>query len=130
MTNAFWHTCYRIGDINRSVAFYEKLGFTEVLQTQINDEETNVFMALGDGNPVLQLTCKRGVGSYDLGTGYDHIALTVTDLDGLLENLAEGGVEPESPPFRWKGRATGSYLAFIRDPDGYLIELAEPGDEH
>jgi lactoylglutathione lyase len=130
MTNTFLHTCYLISDIESSVAFYEKLGFTEVQQIPVNDEETNVFMADGPGNPVLELTWKKGLLSSELGTGYDHIALSVTDLDGTLASLAEDGIEPESPPFHWKDRPTGSYLAFVRDPDGYRIEILELGDEH
>src|SRR3712207_9225802 len=75
------HTCYRIGDIDRSVAFYEALGFEERRRMPIRDEAINVFMGLpGDGDR-LELTYNHGVSSYELGTGYNHIALTVGDLD-------------------------------------------------
>ena len=85
------HTCYRIGDIDRSVAFYEALGFEERRRMPIRDEAINVFMGLpGDGDR-LELTYNHGVDSYELGTGYNHIALTVDDLDGTLERLAEQG---------------------------------------
>ena len=84
------HTCYRIGEIDRSVAFYEALGFEERRRMPIRDEAINVFMGLpGDGDR-LELTYNFGVDSYDLGTGYNHIALTVTDLD---ETLVEAGRE-------------------------------------
>ena len=65
------HTCYRITDIDRSVAFYEALGFEEVGRIPIRDEAINVFMNLpGDGDmPRLELTYNFGVDSYDLGTG-------------------------------------------------------------
>ena len=76
------HTCYRIGEIDRSVAFYEALGFEERRRMPIRDEAINVFMGLpGDGDR-LELTYNHGVDSYELGTGYNHIALTVDDLDG------------------------------------------------
>ena len=70
------HTCYRIGEIDRSVAFYEALGFEERRRMPIRDEAINVFMGLpGDGDR-LELTYNHGVDSYELGTGYNHIALT------------------------------------------------------
>ena len=117
------HTCYRIGDIDRSVDFYKALGFEEVGRMPIRDEAINVFMGLpGDGDR-LELTYNHGVGSYELGTGYNHIALTVDDLDGTLERLSGKGIEPEKPPYRPGGRTEGSFIAFVRDPDGYRIEL-------
>jgi lactoylglutathione lyase len=117
------HTCYRIGDVDRSVAFYETLGFEERRRLPIRDEAINVFMGLpGDGDR-LELTYNFGVGSYDLGTGYNHIAVTVDDLDTTLERLAGEGVHPEKPPYRV--RDGGSRLCFVRDPDGYRIELIE-----
>jgi lactoylglutathione lyase len=84
----YLHTCYRIGDIDRSVAFYGKLGFQEARRMPIGDEAINVFMNLPDEDPVLELTYNHGVDSYELGTGYNHIALAVEDLDGTLEALA------------------------------------------
>jgi lactoylglutathione lyase len=128
MANTFLHTCYRIGDIDSSVAFYEKLGFAEIGRMPIGDEAINVFMGLEDGVPILELTYNHGVDSYEPGTGYNHIALLVGDLDGTLAGLAESGIEPEKPPYRPGGRTTGSRIAFVRDPDGYRIELVEGGD--
>ena len=120
---SYLHTCYRIGDIDRSVSFYEKLGFEERWRMPIGDEATNVFMGLPGGDPVLELTYNHGVDSYDLGTGYNHIALAVEDLDGTLEKLAGAGIEPEKPPYRPGGRTEGSFICFVRDPDGYRVEL-------
>jgi lactoylglutathione lyase len=122
---AYLHTCYRIGDIDRSVAFYEKLGFHERRRMPIGDEAVNVFMGLPGEDPVLELTYNHGVDSYDLGTGYNHIALAVEDLNGTLRDLATQDIEPEKPPYRPGGRTTGSRICFIRDPDGYRIELIE-----
>jgi lactoylglutathione lyase len=117
------HTCYRIGDIDRSVAFYEKLGFEEIRRMPIRDEAINVFMGLPGDGPRLELTYNHGVDSYELGTGYNHIAVTVDDMDGALARLAEEGIEPEKPPYTV--REGGSRLCFVRDPDGYRIELIE-----
>jgi lactoylglutathione lyase len=119
------HTCYRIGDIDRSVAFYTALGFAEIGRFPIRDEAINVFMGLPDDGARLELTYNHGVDSYELGTGYNHIAVTVDDLDGTLERLAGEGIEPEKPPY--SVREGGSRLCFVRDPDGYRIELIETG---
>ncbi len=119
----YLHTCYRIGDIERSVAFYEKLGFEEVRRMPIGEEAINVFMGLPGDEPRLELTYNHGVDSYDHGTGYNHIAIMVDDLDGTLERLASEDVEPEKPPYRPGGRTEGHRIAFVRDPDGYRIEL-------
>jgi lactoylglutathione lyase len=120
---SFIHTCYRIGEIDRSVAFYEQLGFEEVRRMPIGEEAINVFMALPGEDPRLELTYNHGVDSYDLGTGYNHIALLVDDLDATLARLADAGIDPEKPPYRPGGRTEGHRIAFVRDPDGYRIEL-------
>jgi lactoylglutathione lyase len=120
------HTCYRITDIERSVAFYEALGFTEVGRMRIRDEAINVFMNQPDDgdNPRLELTYNVGHDEpYDLGTGYGHIAITAGDLGATLAALAEQGIEPERPPYTV--REGGSRLCFVRDPDGYRIEIIE-----
>jgi lactoylglutathione lyase len=117
------HTCYRIGDIDRSVAFYEALGFEEVGRMPIRDEAINVFMGLPGDGPRLELTYNFGVDSYELGTGYNHIAVSATDLDATLDRLREQGIEAEKPPYTVS--ENGPRLCFVRDPDGYRIELIE-----
>ena len=119
------HTCYRIGDIDRSVAFYAALGFEELRRMPIRDEAINVFMGLPGDGPRLELTYNHGVTEYELGTGYNHIAITVADLDEVLPALAAQGIEPEKPPYQV--REGGSRICFVRDPDGYRIELIEQG---
>jgi lactoylglutathione lyase len=117
------HTCYRITEPERSVAFYEALGFEKRRELPIRDEAINIFMGLpGDGDR-LELTYNFGVDSYQLGTGYGHIALTVDDLDEALARLSEQGIAPEREPYRI--REGGARLCFVRDPDGYRIELIE-----
>lgn len=73
--------------------------------------------------PRLELTYNFGVDSYEIGTGYGHIAISTPDLDGLLAQLAEQGIAPEKPPY--SVREGGSRLCFVRDPDGYRIEILE-----
>ena len=119
----FLHTCYRIGDIDRSVEFYEALGFEERRRIPIREEAINVFLGLPGEPDRLELTYNFGVDSYELGTGYNHIALVADDLDATLERLAGQGIEPEKPPYSI--RPGGNRLCFVRDPDGYRIELIE-----
>ena len=117
------HTCYRITDIDRSVQFYEALGFEERGRLPIRDEAINVFMGLPGDADRLELTYNFGVDSYENGTGYGHIAVTVDDLDAMLERLGGQGIEPERPPYTV--REGGSRLCFVRDPADYRIELIE-----
>jgi lactoylglutathione lyase len=119
------HTCYRITDIDRSIAFYKALGFEEVGRIPIGEEAVNVFMNQpGDGNmPRLELTYNVGVDAYEIGSGYGHIAITASDLDGTLARLAEQGIQPEKPPY--SVREGSSRLCFVKDPDGYRVEILE-----
>ena len=119
------HTCYRITDPEKSVAFYEALGFEKRRELPIRDEAINIFMGLPGDSDRLELTYNFGVDSYEQGTAYGHIALTVDDLDATLERLAAQGIEPERPPYTV--RDGGSRLCFVRDPDAYRIELIERG---
>jgi lactoylglutathione lyase len=120
------HTCYRIREIDRSVAFYQALGFDEKGRAPIRDEAINVFMGLPDdgAEPRLELTYNIGREEpYEIGTGYGHIAITTPDLDETLARLKRQGIDPERPPYTV--RDGGSRLCFVRDPDGYRIELIE-----
>ncbi|CAB4938801.1 unannotated protein [freshwater metagenome] len=117
------HTCYRITDIDRSVAFYQALGFEELSRMQIRDEAVNIFMGLPGDGARLELTYNFGVDAYEIGTGYGHIAITASDLDATLAALGEQGIEPERAPYTV--REGGSRICFVRDPDGYRIELIE-----
>jgi lactoylglutathione lyase len=120
---------YRITDPERSRAFYEALGFEHRRDHPIvRDDEleaTNYFFGLPGQDEELELTFNHDGRTYDLGTAYGHIALGVEDLDATLARLAEQGIEPERPPYTVS--AGGSRLCFVRDPDGYRIELIERG---
>jgi lactoylglutathione lyase len=122
------HTCYRIFEIDRSVAFYQALGFEELRRVPIREEAINVFMNLPEdgADPRLELTYNIGHDEpYEIGTGYGHIAITTAELDGTLRRLAEQGIEPERPPYTI--RAGGNRICFVRDPDGYRVEIIERG---
>lgn len=120
----FVHTCIRVLDIDRSVEFYGRLGFER--RGQLNFESAyNVYLGLpGDGD-VLELTVNVGRREpYELGQGYNHMALVVDDLDGLLGRLAGHAIEPEQPPYAPGGRQEYR-ICFVTDPDGYRIELID-----
>jgi len=121
------HTCYRITDPERSIAFYEALGLEQRRELPIREEAMNYFLGVpGEPLPELELTYNFGVDSYELGTAYGHIALTVENMAETLARLAEQGIEPERPPY--SVRDGGSLLCFVRDPDNYRIELIERSD--
>ena len=94
----------------------------------IRDEAINVFMGLPDDGPEPRLELTYNIGReepYEVGAGYGHIAITTPDLDATLARLSEQGIEPERPPYTV--REGGSRLCFVRDPDGYRIEIIERG---
>lgn len=126
MNGAFLHTCYRVADLDRSIAFYTECLGMELRRTMpIRDEAINAFLSYpGDEESRLELTFNHGrTEPYEIGTGYGHIALGVADMEQTLAALAVKGIEPEKPPYRV--REGGSLLCFVRDPDGYRIELIE-----
>ena len=124
---SFLHTMVRVTDPEKSRAFYEALGFGfERDMDIVRDgelEATNYFFGIGDQESVLELTYNHDGRSYELGTGYGHIALAVDDLDGTLAELAEQGSSRSAP--KYQVREGGSFICFVRDPDGYRVELIE-----
>jgi lactoylglutathione lyase len=124
VSSSFVHTCIRIRDLDASVKFYGLLGFER--RGRLNFESAfNVYLGLPGGGDVLELTVNVGREEpYDLGDGYNHMALIVDELDGLLAGLAENGIEPERPPYAPGGREEYR-ICFVADPDGYRIELID-----
>jgi len=121
----------RVLDEDRSLRFYEALGFRERGRQRVGgDTATVIFLALpGDGGR-LELTINDGqTDPYSHGEGFGHIALTVDDMDAELGRLADAGISPEKDPYEpYPG---GPKICFVRDPDGYRIELLtrNPDDE-
>ena len=119
------HTMLRVGDMDRSIAFYtEVLGMTLLRRKDYPDGQfTLAFVGYGNEaeNSVIELTYNWGVDRYELGTGYGHIALEVEDVYKACEDIrARGGkITREAGPMQHGN----SILAFVEDPDGYKIEL-------
>jgi len=124
---SYLHTMLRVGDLDRSIAFYTGLlGMRELRRTDVPDGKyTLVFVGYGDesSHTVLELTYNWGVSSYDLGTAFGHLALGVPDIHATCEKLRAAGVKIAREPGPVKFGTT--VIAFIEDPDGYKIELIE-----
>ena len=119
------HTAFRVQNLDRSTDFYEKLGFQEIGRVTIDDGSVLVMLNLpGDGDVVtLELAYNRALDSLALGNGFSHIGVQTESLDATLTALASNGItfdEPQRP-----GGADGPTTSFVRDPDGYRIELVE-----
>jgi lactoylglutathione lyase len=127
MTSRYLHTMIRVTDPEQSRAFYEALGMELRRESPIvrngELEATLYFLGFPGQEEELELTFNHDGSTYDLGTGYGHVAIGVDDLEGTLASLAEQGIEPEKPPYQV--REGGSWLCFVRDPDGYRIELID-----
>jgi lactoylglutathione lyase len=126
MASHLVHTCVRVRDVAASLRFYQALGFER--RGRLNfDTAYNVYLGLpGDGDK-LELTVNDGREEpYDLGDGYNHVALVVDDLPQTLAGLkAELGIDPEKPAFHPGGREDLPLIAFVQDPDGYRVELID-----
>ena len=128
MARAQVHTCVRVRDPEASARFYQALGFEP--RGRLNFASAyNLYFGLPGGGDTLELTVNRGQDEpYDLGTGYNHIAVTVDSIDDALRDLAALGVEPEKPPYHPGDRDDLPLIAFVADPDGYRIELIDGGE--
>lgn len=121
------HTMIRVGNLDRSIDFYTRLlGMTLLRRNDYPEGRfTLAFVGYGDeaSNTVIELTHNWDTPSYDLGTGFGHIALGVPDIYRTCEELAAGGARITRPPGPMKHGST--VIAFVEDPDGYKIELIE-----
>jgi lactoylglutathione lyase len=129
MTSRYLHTMLRVTDPDKSRAFYEALGMESRRESPIvrggELEATLYFLGFPGQEEELELTFNHDGSTYDLGTAYGHVAIGVDDLDSTLASLAEQGIEPERAPYQV--REGGSWLCFVRDPDGYRIEIIGRG---
>ena len=119
------HTMLRVGDLDKSVRFYtEVLGMSELRRSDYPEGEfTLAFLGYGDEsqNAVIELTHNWGIDTYDIGSGYGHIAIEVEDVYDACEKMKQAGgkVIRDAGPMN----AGTRIIAFLEDPDGYQIEL-------
>ena len=121
----YGHIAIGVEDLDATLAALAQQGIERDMDIVRNGEleATNYFFSIGDQENVLELTFNHDGRTYDLGTGYGHIAIGVDDLDETLARLKEQGIEPERPPYQV--REGGSFIAFVRDPDDYRVEIIE-----
>ncbi|MFQ5742076.1 MAG: VOC family protein [Acidobacteriota bacterium] len=115
------HTMIRVRDLERSVAFYtDFLALREVGRKDLGDDATLVFLADDSGHHQIELTYNKDGRDYLLGDQFGHLAFTTGDLDGVVAQVeASGGWYRRSRP-----ESSSSYI-FIKDPDGYEIEILQ-----
>jgi len=123
----YMHTMVRVGDLERSTAFYcGLLGMKELKRTDVPEGKyTNVFVGYGpeQTHPVIELTYNYGVETYDRGNGFGHLAIGVQDIYAVCDRLRAAGVTITREPGPLKFGTV--HIAFIDDPDGYRIELID-----
>src|SRR3990172_11957206 len=121
------HTMFRVGDLDRSIDFYTKVLGMKLLRRRDFPEGkfTLAFVGYGDESEsaVLELTYNWGVGKYDLGTAFGHIAIEVEDAYRACEEVKSRGAKVAREPGPMKHGTT--LIAFLEDPDGYKIELIQ-----
>jgi len=125
------HTMLRVKNLEKSIDFYTRLfGMTVFRRRDVEGGKYSVaFLGYGDENndPAIELTYNWGHDNgYDIGNGYGHIAIGVPDIYALCDRLKSEGVEIPRPAGPLKhGGPNASVIAFVKDPDGYLVELGE-----
>lgn len=121
------HTMIRVGDLDRAVRFYcDNFGMQELSRSDVPEGRyTNVFVGYGDiaADPMIELTYNYDQDAYEIGTGFGHIAIGVKDIYGTCEKLRASGVTITREPGPLKFGTV--LIAFVRDPDGYVIELID-----
>lgn len=121
------HTMLRVGDLDKSIHFYRDIMGMQLLKTSENTEYkyTLAFLGYAD-NPeqaVIELTYNWGTSEYEHGSAFGHIAFEVDDIYQFCEQLESNGADVYRKPGPVKGGTT--VIAFVRDPDGYAIELIQ-----
>lgn len=125
------HTMLRVGDLERSIEFYTQVLGMKLLRRKDYPEGrfTLAFVGYGEetDHTVLELTYNWGVGQYDLGTAFGHIAIEVNDAYQACEAVTAKGGRVTRPAGPMKHGTT--VIAFVEDPDGYKIEFIQKGTQ-
>ena len=120
------HTMLRVGDLEKSIAFYEKALGMRLLRRKDYESGRFTLAFLGyceeSEGSVLELTHNWDTKEYDLGKGYGHLAFGVEDLERSYQHCLDCGAAAKVAP---KVFGSGTRLAFVKDPDGYDVELIE-----
>jgi len=121
------HTMLRVGDLDKSIAFYTDVMGMKLLRKRDNEEYRYTLAFVGyqeeSEGAVLELTYNWDTSEYDLGNGYGHVALEVDDIYATCATIEKMNGKITRAPGPVKGGTT--VIAFVEDPDGYKIELIE-----
>lgn len=121
------HTMLRVADLERSIGFYTDVLGMQLMRRQDYPEGrfTLAFVGYGDeaSDAVLELTHNWDTDSYELGNAYGHMALSSDDIYATCDAIKAKGGEVVREPGPMKHGST--VIAFVKDPDGYMIELIE-----
>ncbi|MBT5483330.1 MAG: lactoylglutathione lyase [Gammaproteobacteria bacterium] len=121
------HTMFRVTDMDKSIDFYTNIFGMKLLRRKDFPEGKFTLVFLGYGNEeentVIELTHNWETGSYEMGTAYGHIAIGVEDAYKACDEITAKGGDVVRPAGPMKGTTT--VIAFVKDPDGYMIELIE-----
>ena len=123
----FLHTMLRVGDLQKSIDFYCKaFGMKEIRRRDVPEGKyTNVFVGYGEDtdHTLIEMTYNYGVEKYEMGGGFGHLAVGVPDVAKACEVAAAAGGTITRPAGPVKFGTT--IIAFVKDPDGYAIELVQ-----
>jgi len=123
--NKILYAMIRVSDLDRSIAFYERLGMHETRRRDVPEGKyTLAFLGFEDeSGSGIELTYNYGVGAYEHGTAFGNLVIGVADIYGLCEELRAAGVKIKREPGPVKFGTP--VIAFIEDPDGYKVELIQ-----
>jgi len=124
--NRIRYTMIRVGDLERSIAFYRKLGMEEIRRLDVPDGKfTLAFLDFpeDEGSAGIELTYNYGVSTYEHGTAFGQLVIEASDVSRLCDTLRLSGVKVLREPGPMKFGTT--IIAFVEDPDGYRIELIQ-----
>ncbi len=114
------HTMIRVRDLDRSIGFYRDfLGLRETRRKDLGDAVL-VFLSDEDEKHFVELTFNKDGRDYDIGDQFGHLAFFAEDLDAVIEDVRERGWD-----YRGSRPETGSRYIFVKDPDGYDIEILQ-----
>lgn len=119
----FLHSMIRVNDIDKSLKFYEEILNMSLKKTKRLDDCTLYYLEDEEGTAQIELTYNDEKKTYELGNGFGHFAFSVNSMDEFTSKLKNFGIDYLYEPFVLD--ATGTKIAFIKDPDGYEIELIE-----
>ena len=118
------HTAYRVSDLPASLHFYKALGYAEIGRAAVGEGATLTMLKFPEeGVVTLELVHRPSGGPVEIGTGFGHVVVQVTDLTATVESLSRAGLRPG--PVQHPGGPHGPQTSWLTDPDGYKIELVQ-----